>query len=47
MSQTAIQEGRPWERPFWKPIPAKIPISNRQVDFEEKRSFDTSSCAAS
>jgi stearoyl-CoA desaturase (delta-9 desaturase) len=23
MSQTAVQEARPWERPFWKPVRAK------------------------
>jgi fatty-acid desaturase len=26
MSQTAIDEVRPWEQPFWKPAPAKAPI---------------------
>jgi fatty-acid desaturase len=26
MSQSALQEDRPWERPFWKPLPAKTPI---------------------
>src|SRR6267142_3286318 len=26
MTQTAIQQVQPWERPFWKPIPAKAGI---------------------
>jgi sn-1 stearoyl-lipid 9-desaturase len=26
MIQTAAQEVRPWERPFWKPLPVKAPI---------------------
>jgi len=26
MNQIAIQEVRPWERPFWSPVSAKIPI---------------------
>ena len=26
MSQTAIQEIRPWERPFWKPTRRKVPV---------------------
>ena len=27
MSEIAVQESsRPWERPFWKPLPAKVPV---------------------
>jgi stearoyl-CoA desaturase (delta-9 desaturase) len=26
MHQTVVQEVRPWQRPFWKPAPAKAPI---------------------
>ena len=26
MSEIAVQENRPWERPFWKPAPGKSPV---------------------